>query len=401
MQKIKCPNDKEMLVWTSKPGLPGGVDSNTLDQGRKLSQLPIVQHPVALMPDAHLGKGTCVGAVIATDAAIVPAAVGVDIGCGMIAVETRFTTAQLPDNLKELRERIERRVPTGFHGNNVISNRAKRFLDGGYGPGRTMRSDQKLLNKAAYQLGSLGGGNHFIEICLDERDRVWTVLHSGSRYIGKTLAEKHISKAKELNHLWRIKLPDPDLAYLVSKTPEFDAYIDDLLMCQGYALENREEMMDRVITQLSYTFFGEGGHERDIEVSRINCHHNFSALENHHGRNVWVTRKGAIRARKGDLGVIPGSMGTKSYIVEGLGNPASYNSCSHGAGRSMSRSAAKKLFTMEDFDREMSGVECRRTTSLIDELPSAYKDIDSVMEDQKDLVKIVHTLKQVVSVKGD
>lgn len=396
MQKIKCPNDKEMLVWTSKPGSPGGIDSNTLDQGRKLSQLPIVHSPVALMPDAHLGKGTCVGAVIATDAAIVPAAVGVDIGCGMIAVETTFKADQLPDNLKELREGIERRVPTGFHGNATVCKRAKLF----FGANATY-GDNKLRDKAAYQFGSLGGGNHFIEICLDERDHVWVVLHSGSRKIGMTLAQIHISKAKELNHLWRIKLPDPDLAYLVSKTPEFDAYIRDLLMCQDYALGNREEIMDRVITQLSYTFFGVGGYEREIEWDRINCHHNFSALESHHGRNMWVTRKGAIRARKGDLGIIPGSMGTKSYIVEGLGNPASYMSCSHGAGRSMSRSAAKKLFTMEDFDKQMKGVECRRSTSLIDELPLSYKNIDQVMEDQKDLVKIVHTLKQVVSVKGD
>jgi tRNA-splicing ligase RtcB len=391
----------KILSWASI------MEPEAEKQVRNITTLPFVYKHVAVMPDAHLGKGACVGSVVATEGAIIPSCVGVDIGCGMIAVKTKFNARDLPDSLESIRKGIERRIPLGAGGSNSKpTESAVSFFQRTYGsenlrPSEKLLSDDRLKEKALVQFGSLGSGNHFIEICLDEVSQVWIMLHSGSRGVGNVLASKHIERAKELMKKYFISLPDPDLAYFVRDTPEFDAYIKDLLWSQAYALENRDEMMNRVLTELSYALFREGGHEKEIEIERVNCHHNFTQMENHFGKNLWLTRKGAIQARVGQLGIIPGSMGTKSYIIRGKGNPLAYESCSHGAGRRFSRNEARKRLTMADFDREMKGVECRRSEALIDELPSAYKDIDQVMNDQKDLVEIVATLKQVLSVKGD
>lgn len=391
----------KILSWASI------IEPEAEKQVRNITTLPFVYKHVAVMPDAHLGKGACVGSVVATEGAIIPSCVGVDIGCGMIAVKTKFNARDLPDSLESIRKGIERRIPLGAGGSNSKpTESAISFFQRTYGsenvrPSEKLLSDNRLKEKALVQFGSLGSGNHFIEICLDEASQVWIMLHSGSRGVGNVLAGKHIERAKQLMKQYFVSLPDPDLAYLVRDTPEFDAYIKDLLWSQAYALENRDEMMNRVLTELSYALLREGGHEKEIEVERVNCHHNFTQMENHFGKNLWITRKGAIQARVGQLGIIPGSMGTKSYIIRGKGNPLAYESCSHGAGRRFSRNEARRRLTMVDFDREMKGVECRRSEALIDELPSAYKDIDQVMDDQKDLVEVVATLKQVVSVKGD
>ena len=385
------------------------LDPNTIEAGAKeqlfgTSKLPIIFKHIAVMPDCHYGMGSTVGSVLATEGAVIPAAVGVDVGCGMIAVKTKFTAEQLPDNLLETRLGIERRVPTGAGGKNQkLSNSAEKRY-------RQLTDSQFYKREVDYtkfkkgwhlQLCSLGSGNHFIELCLDQDGILWVTLHSGSRGIGNKLADSHIKIAQELNKLWHIPLEDRNLSYLPEKTPEFDSYIKDLLWLQDYALLNREEMMDRVMTELSYLFFKEGGREGEIEERRINCHHNFTAKEHHFGKNVWITRKGAIRMRKSDWGIIPGSMNTESYIVTGLENPMSFHSAPHGAGRTMSRKKARESFTMEDFDKQMVGVECRRSPSLLDELPGSYKDIKSVMENSKDLVKVEYRLKQILNVKGD
>lgn len=320
--------------------------------------------------------------------------------CGMIAVRTRLSAAELPDDLHALRIGIERRIPLGAgRANATPSPAAERFFT------KRPPSDRvadALRKKAVLQYGSLGSGNHFIEVCLDTADRVWLVLHSGSRGVGNQLAEYHIRKAKGLvREYFNQRLPDPDLAWLVQDTPAFDAYVEDLLWCQDYAFANRHEMMNRVLAELSCAVYGGEGLERQLEVERTNCHHNFTQRETHFGKEVWLTRKGAIQAKAGQPGIIPGSMGTRTYIVKGKGHPLSYESCSHGAGRQFSRGEARRRFTMDDFQRQMAGVECRHSPALIDELPSAYKDIDQVMEEQRNLVDIVDTLKQIVSVKGD
>ena len=379
---------------------PATIEPKAMEQLENVAKLPFIFQHVAVMPDCHLGIGATVGSVIATRGAIVPAAVGVDIGCGMIAVRTKFSAGDLPDNLKETRDGIERRIPTGFGVNNKIQERAAgrvQLLETQANGQDYIRTDQRW----PHALGSLGGGNHFIEICLDESDRVWVVLHSGSRGIGNKLAQKHMNIAKGLMGKWFISLPDPALAYLVEGTPEFEDYIRDLLWAQKFAMLNREEMMDRVMTELSYLFFKAGGHEGEIEQERIQCHHNFTQKEHHMGADVWVTRKGAIQMRKGQRGVIPGSMGTKSYIVSGLENPVAFHSAPHGAGRRFSRTEARRRFTMEDFEKAMAGIECRKSEALIDEIPGAYKPIDEVMENSKDLVKVEHELRQVLNVKGD
>lgn len=383
---------------------PQSIEPSAQQQLRNTASMPFIHGHVAVMPDCHLGRGATVGSVIATKGAIMPAAVGVDIGCGMIAAKTRFTANDLPDNLKCTREGIERRVPLGAGGHNrdLQPSADKRYRQ--LTESRHYNRDRdlsKVHGKWHLQLGSLGSGNHFIEICLDETDRVWVVLHSGSRGVGNKLAEIHIRKAKGLMKEMFVSLPDPDLAYLVQGTPEFDAYLQDLLWAQEYALLNREEMMDRVMTELSYLFYKENGHQREIESERIQCHHNFTQREHHGGENVWVTRKGAIQMRRGQMGVIPGSMGTRSYIVMGLENAASFHSAPHGAGRRFSRTEGRRRFTMEDFDLCMKGIEHRRSASLIDELPGCYKDVDQVIEDAKDLVQVEHVLRQVVNVKGD
>lgn len=386
----------KIIAWLPEES----IEPEAKQQLYNISEMPFVFKHLAVMPDCHLGKGATVGSVIATKGAIIPAAVGVDIGCGMIAVKTKFNSKSLPDNLEETRKGIERRIPLGAGGGNrEISDTALPRIQ------KLLSTAQDYYDKAhkywQNALGSLGSGNHFIEISLDENDQVWVVLHSGSRGIGNQLAQQHIEVAQKLMDTMFIALKDKDLAYLPQGTKEFDEYIRDLLWAQDFALLNREEMMDRVMTELSYLFYKENGHQKEIELERINCHHNFTQIENHFNNNVWITRKGAIQMKQGQKGVIPGSMGTRSYIVSGLENPLSFHSAPHGAGRRFSRNEARKRFTMEDFERVMKGVECRHSENLIDELPMAYKDIDEVMENSKDLVQVEHVLKQIVNVKGD
>jgi tRNA-splicing ligase RtcB len=379
---------------------PATIEPPAKQQLLNISELPFVFNHIAVMPDCHLGKGATVGSVIATKGAIIPAAVGVDIGCGMIAVKTKFFAKDLPDNLEELRKNIERRIPLGAGVfNRKVTGSAKARTDK---LKKISKKDYEAIDKKwTLALGSLGSGNHFIEICLDESDQVWVVLHSGSRGIGNRLAMKHIKTAQTIMDENHIQLKDRDLAYLTQNREEFKEYITDLLWAQDFALLNREEMMDRVMTELSYLFYKENGHQVEIELDRINCHHNFTQCENHFGENVWITRKGAIQMKEGQKGVIPGSMGTRSYIVSGLENKMAYHSAPHGAGRRFSRGEARRRFTMEDFEKAMKGIECRHSAKLIDELPMAYKDIDEVMENSKDLVKVEHTLCQVVNIKGD
>ncbi|MDP9074999.1 MAG: RtcB family protein [Actinomycetota bacterium] len=380
-------NDK-LISWASD------IDPGTIRQAEKAARLPIVEGHVALMPDAHVGIGATVGSVIPTKGAVIPSAVGVDIGCGMIAAELDVTEDQLPDTLEPLLGRIERAIPAGVgKGHDAVARNADRWLVANK-PATELAGDRAV--KAAKQFGTLGSGNHFLELCVDERTRVWVVLHSGSRGIGNQLAQAHIAKARNLAKEAMLTLEDPDLAYFVQGTAEFDAYITDMLWAQDYARANRDQMMDNAMREV-FAFIGFGR-----ETQRINCHHNFTQREVHGGRPLWITRKGAIKAGVGDLGVIPGSMGTRSYIVAGKGNPASWMSCSHGAGRRHSRTQAKKLFSTADLVQQMAGKVwlAGRAESLVDEIPSAYKDIDQVMADQADLVEVLHTLHQVLNYKG-
>ncbi len=372
------------------------VESGALDQLTNIANLPCVFKHVAVMPDVHLGKGATVGSVIATKAAIIPAAVGVDIGCGMMAALLPLKANQLPDSLSGIRSDIEGRIPVGHNSRQDTEHISTDvFQELFYNFDYLHQSVWDLCDKAQRQLGTLGGGNHFIELCLDEFENVWVMLHSGSRNIGKSLAEAHIDTAKDLMRKYFMNLADPDLAYLVEGTPEFEKYWKDLQWAQRYAELNRVFMMADVLNVLRTSL------KLDLPVSTIvNCHHNYAEREHHYGSNVIVTRKGAVRARRGDLGIIPGSMGTRSYIVRGLGNEDSFCSCSHGAGRRMSRGKAKANFTQADLEAQTAGVECRKDTGVLDEIPGAYKDIDRVMENQKDLVEIVATLKQVLCVKG-
>jgi tRNA-splicing ligase RtcB len=375
-----------VLSWASD------LDGKAMDQAQRAARLPFVDGHLALMPDAHWGLGATIGSVIPTRGAIIPAAVGVDIGCGMIAAELPWSSDALGDDLSRLHDRIARAVPAG-----VGQGHDHDHAVSAHYPGTPGHLGDRLARKATTQFGSLGSGNHFVEICLDERDRVWVVLHSGSRGVGNELARIHIEGAKGLMKHWFITLEDPDLAYLVEGTHEFDAYVADMQWAQSYALGNREAMMDAVLSQVA----GWAGHSVDVST-RINCHHNYTEREHHRGRTVWLTRKGAIRAREGDRGVIPGSMGTRSYIVRGLGNPASYHSCSHGAGRRMSRGEAKRVLDLDGLHRQMAGRAWNdeSAAALLDEDPRPYKDIDVVMEDQKDLVAVEHTLQQVLNYKG-
>jgi len=386
----------KLLSWASE------IDPETIRQAEKTARLPIVEGHVALMPDAHVGIGATVGSVIPTKGAVIPSAVGVDIGCGMIAAELDVTESQLPDNLEPLLHRIERAVPAGV-GQGHRGKRGAAAESAGkaadswlatHRPATILSADQ--ANKAASQFGSLGSGNHFFELCVDERSRVWVVLHSGSRGIGNQLAQAHITKAKRLAKEAMLKLEDPDLAWFVQGTPEFDAYVADMLWAQDYARANRDQMMDNAMTEV-FAFLGFGR-----ETRRINAHHNFSQRELHEGKELWITRKGAIQADTGDLGVIPGSMGTRSYIVRGKGSAASWKSCSHGAGRRHSRTKARKLYTPADLAAQMQGKTwmAGRAAALVDEIPMAYKDIDVVMADQADLVEVLHTLHQVLNYKG-
>ena len=378
----------KLVSWASE------IDPETIRQAEKTARLPIVEGHVALMPDAHVGIGATVGSVIPTKGAVIPSAVGVDIGCGMIAAELDLTESQLPDKLEPLLARIERAVPAGVgRGHRGTSGAADRWL-AAHRPATALSEAQ--ATKAAQQFGSLGSGNHFFELCVDERSRVWVVLHSGSRGIGNQLAQAHMDKAKRLAKKALLSLEDPNLAWFVQGTPEFDAYVTDMLWAQDYAQANRAQMMDAAMAEV-LAFVGHGR-----ETRRVNCHHNFAQREIHDGRELWVTRKGAIRADAGELGVIPGSMGTRSYIVTGKGNPASWRSCSHGAGRRHSRTRARKLFTPADLAEQMAGKTwlAGRAAALVDEIPGAYKDIDQVMADQADLVEVLHTLHQVLNYKG-
>lgn len=384
--------NRRLVNWASI------LDEKTRQQAITTSELPFIHPHLALMPDAHLGKGATVGSVIPTLGTIIPAAVGVDIGCGMIAVRTQFTRADLPAERTSVREAIERAVPlsAGAYNRKIVATAETRIAELEQAAEKAGFDPSAYAGNWRHQLGSLGSGNHFIEISLDEQDRVWTFLHSGSRGVGNKIAQHHIKVAADVARRFWIALPDPDLAYLVEGTPEFTRYIRELRWAQHFALLNREEMMDRVVRQVS-----EWVGTPVVEKERINCHHNFTESEKHFGKQVWVSRKGAIRATDGEPGLIPGSMGDASYVVEGRGNPVALNSSPHGAGRAYSRSAARKTFTVEQLREAMAGIEYRDTDAFIDEMPAAYKPIDQVMEDAADLVTIRHTLRQIVNVKGD
>ncbi len=384
------------------------VDDNALDQLRNVARMPFVYRWVAAMPDVHWGIGATVGSVIPTNKAIIPAAVGVDIGCGMMAVQTTMAAADLPDSLKQLRKTIENTVPQGrsHHGGRndrgsfgsapAVVEKAWRKLRPGYE--RIVTRHPSLDRGRTYeQLATLGSGNHFIEVCLDEADRVWVMLHSGSRGVGNRIGSHFIQLAKKdmAQHLHN--LPDKDLAYFEEGAEHFDDYVFAVEWAQTFARQNRDLMMQRILEALQHS--KELPKFKTTEMA-VNCHHNYVTREVHYGQEVFVTRKGAVRAGEGDLGIIPGSMGAKSYIVRGLGNPESFESCSHGAGRIMSRSRAKQKISLQDHERATSHVECRKDAGVLDESPAAYKDIDRVMEAQKDLVEVVHTLRQVVCVKG-
>lgn len=379
---------------------PESIEPDALKQILNISKLPIIFHHVAVMPDCHVGKGATVGTVIATKDAVIPAAVGVDIGCGMIAVKTNLTESQL-GGLREIRAGIERRIPmSAGKWNRTILDSARPAVEklAELAGGENLDARFKTADWQR-QLGTLGGGNHFIEICLDEGGHVWLTVHSGSRGIGHQIASHYIKRAQRLMERRGIELKDRDLAYLTADVEDFDEYIRWLSWAQQFALLNREEMMRRVISEVQLQVFGYTGPE--VELERINCHHNCTQVERHFGQDVWVTRKGAIQARTGMRGMIPGSMGSRSYIVSGLQNDLAFHSAPHGAGRRFSRTAARKKFTMADFDQALKGIEHRRSPVLLDEIPMAYKDIDQVMEYSRELVKVEHTLRQIVNIKGD
>jgi tRNA-splicing ligase RtcB (3'-phosphate/5'-hydroxy nucleic acid ligase) len=390
-EQLKLSTPKPVLSWANHD-----LGSQEMAMAKNVASLPFVYKHVALMPDVHLGKGALVGSVVATKEAIIPAAVGVDIGCGMCAIQTPFSADQLDGKLKKIRLDIEAEIPVGFNENKEIEKTVYNWQ--GWSNFKELHSGVKHLeNKALKQMGSLGGGNHFLEVCLDAENQVWLMLHSGSRNIGNMLAQNHIGTAKDLAKLAQNRLPDPDLAYFVAGTPEFADYWRDLQWAQDYARYNRDVMMARFKRIVEKHLVG--GKQTKPLLS-VNCHHNYAEKETHYGEDVYVTRKGAVRARTEDYGIIPGSMGAKSYIVKGKGNAKSYCSCSHGAGRTMSRNKAKNHFTLDDLIAQTQGVECRKDEGILDEIPGAYKPIETVMANQSDLVEVVATLKQVVCVKG-
>lgn len=421
VDQVMDPHGRQRLIKLWEPaGYP--FEAEAVAQIENMAKMPFVFKHVAVMPDAHAGKGSTVGTVIATKGAIVPAAVGVDIGCGMMAVKTSLTANDLPDSLSHIRGMIEAAVPHGRGTDqqiragidpgswgNVKTNNAMRWS--GLGPhaneGKWLQSRyEKIIAKhpkikpkrdPATHLGTLGTGNHFIELCLDENDNVWVMLHSGSRGIGNAIGTYFIEQAKREMERYHIApyLPDSDLSYLVEHTEVYDDYVEAVEWAQDFAMENRRAMMEAVLGVMRQTlppFLS--------EQMAVNCHHNYVTKEQHFGENVLVTRKGAVQAREGTLGIIPGSMGTGSFIVRGLGNPHSFHSCSHGAGRVMSRTKAKKLISMEQHAKAMEGIEARLDADILDESPAAYKPIGAVMEAQNDLVEIVHRLRQVLNVKG-
>lgn len=378
------------------------IDDNTVAQAEQTAAMPFVHPHVALMPDAHFGKGSAVGTVIPTVDAVIPAAVGVDIGCGMIAARTVYTAADIAGaHLSVLRRAVESAIPVSAGNHNRDTDRYP-FTAARIEELRAAADGVDLSHSPNWprQLGSLGGGNHFIELCLDESDRVWMFLHSGSRGVGNKIAQRHIKTAQKLCAADGVELPNRDLAYLTAGTPEFDAYLRDLKWAQRFALYNRAEMMDRFRQALAHWMGEDDDDAAGIEVERVNTHHNYTQLEEHGGRTVWLTRKGAIDAHHGVRGIIPGSMGTRSYIVRGKGNAASLCSAPHGAGRRFSRTEARRRFTADDLAARMAGIEYRHGPQWVDEIPDAYKDIDQVMLDAADLVEVEHTLRQVLNVKG-
>ncbi len=403
---IKEDNAFPIKSWTR------GVlfEEEAKNQLRALARMPFIHKHIAVMPDVHAGKGSTVGSVIATKGAIIPASCGVDIGCGVNAIQTSLTASQLPDTLSAMRAAIERAVPHGRTENGGAGDRGawtnspaavlSRWQAMSAGYDKIIAKHPKCAPRTAgtvlSQLCSLGSGNHFIEVCLDERDAVWVMLHSGSRGVGNRIGSYFIEKAKEDMRIHHINLPDKDLAYLSEGTTMFDDYLEAVEWAQEYALINRELMMSRTLAAIrdSVTV------PFQSNVTVVSCHHNYVSREPHFGEDVLVTRKGAVRARVGDVGIVPGSMGARSYIVRGKGNPDSFSSCSHGAGREMSRTEARKRFTVEDHVRSTYGVECRKDETVLDETPRAYKDIRHVMIAQEDLVEIVHELKGILCVKG-
>lgn len=396
IKQVINEGEKPVKVWTDQ------LDAYARAQLVNVSKLPFIHRHVAAMPDVHGGIGATIGSVIATHQAIIPAAVGVDIGCGMAAVRTSLTANDLDEkSLRRVFERISRDVPVGR-----AQHLDDRALTDAALPFATqlgaMTARHPLLLKTfgkfsnwVNQMGTLGGGNHFIEVCLDEADQVWVMLHSGSRGIGNAIGNYFIELARRDMERSSIQLPDRDLAYFPEGSEHFDDYVEAVSWAQGYARENRHQMMRLVLAALARQL-----PPYRVTMTAVNCHHNYVAREHHYGEEVWVTRKGAIRAREGDLGIIPGSMGARSYIVRGKGNPESFCSCAHGAGRRMSRNAAGKQFTLNDLATQTAGVICRKDKGVIDEIPGAYKDIDEVMANQADLVEVVHRLKQLVCVKG-
>jgi tRNA-splicing ligase RtcB (3'-phosphate/5'-hydroxy nucleic acid ligase) len=390
------------------------VEDAALQQLKNLSGMPFVYKHIAAMPDVHWGRGATVGSVIATTGAIIPAAVGVDIGCGMVATRTSLTASDLPDSLNAMRTEIEKNVPHGRTDNGGRNDRGAwhnlpDFVVDAFDPmmGASLKAGLNQIiemhpkiahaaERAPHHIGTLGTGNHFIEVCLDQQDRVWIMLHSGSRGIGNKIGDYFINLAKADMKKWFINLPDADLAYLPEGTEHFDDYVQAVLWAQGFALANREVMLARVIVAMQNVL----GRVFDTQIEAINCHHNYVDRERHFGQNVWVTRKGAVRARIGDRGIIPGSMGARSYIVLGKGDQESFHSCSHGAGRLMSRGEAKRRITLADHAADTAGIECRKDADVLDESPKAYKPIDAVMAAQTDLVDVLYELRQILNVKG-
>jgi tRNA-splicing ligase RtcB len=403
-QLIESGRGVPIKAWTR--GVP--LEPEAEQQLRNVASLPIVYKWVAAMPDVHWGMGATIGSVIPTQGAIIPAAVGVDIGCGMMAVHTTLNARHFPDSLRTIRSTIEQAVPHGRTNNgqkhdrgawwNIPQHHLKEW-------GRLKPTYDEILAKHpklnrgndVNHLGTLGTGNHFIEVCVDTQESVWLMLHSGSRGVGNRIGTYFIELAKRDMRKWMRNLPDVNLSYLKEGTESFDDYVQAVQWAQDFAMTNRRLMMDNLVQAIRGS-----GEVPPFETTHevVNCHHNYVTVESHYGQEVWVTRKGAVRARTGDMGIIPGSMGTRSYIVQGKGNPESFHSCSHGAGRAMSRGEAKRRFTIADHEQATNGVECRKDKDVIDETPGAYKPIDAVMQAQKDLVEIVHTLRQVVCVKG-
>jgi len=386
------------------------LEKEAEQQLMNVAQMPFVHSHIAVMPDVHWGLGATIGSVIPTLKAIIPAAVGVDIGCGMMAVQTSLKATDLPENLKDIRSNIEKAVPHGRTHNGGPGDRgawsdipdlqAEVWKDLASGLESIAEKNPKVMRKHSNNvnhLGTLGTGNHFIEVCLDEADQVWFMLHSGSRGIGNRIGTYFIDLAKQDIRRLHINVPDINLAYFPEGSEHFNEYVEAVEWAQVFAKTNRELMMKAVIKAVQNS---KGIPPFEANLEAVNCHHNYVARENHFGENVLVTRKGAVRARLGDMGIIPGSMGAKSYIVRGLGNKDSFDSCSHGAGRAMSRTEAKRRFSVDDHIKATEGVECRKDRDVIDETPAAYKDIDAVMEAQKDLVEIAHTLRQIICVKG-